>query len=272
MRRAILNIVCICICLFVFASYHQVKADLIVFPEDRFLNAHEDECTYEYRRYIANSINGYVYYYQNPESKIMIATAENGANDMIEYIYVDSNNESWGYTQSSSAVLEKGEKGAWVQLKDWYVKYDHTSFIFEFIDQIVQDDIEFDINEGKKKIYLWTYPESGESSGTIQPNTEYALSYPTTFDMYYEDSIGRKWIYIGYYMTQSGWICIDDSTNSNIKKNERIGVEPEVIYPSVSPTIRNQMEMGTTIIVVVTLVVVGGTAFVIERLYKKNRQ
>ena len=249
----------------------KVSADVIIEPNDNFYEKHREECEYVRRTYITNSKDGYVSLYTSPESKTVVSSVENGTPVFITFTYEDENAVTWGVVMDSTLFEGTRGKAAWMNLNDCYVKYDNTSFMEDHENELIHEEISFDFSDYKKNVILWTYPQSGEIRNEIDPTTAYAKDYTKTFDSYYEDDKGQKWIRINYFMKSDGWICVSDPTNTKIKELVQENKEPEIIYPSTNPEVRSQSHYEIIVAFVLTISLIVITAVVIHKVYRKEK-
>lgn len=259
-------------CIFVMTIWNsnKVSADVIVEPEDGFFQQHSGECEYSVREYIANGTKGYVNLYESPDSGVIITYLENEIRFWGTYTYEDSKGKVWIITEDNNLLGDTDYSSAWILLSDVVVQYDNIEFLKDHESELVQEAVSFDISSYKDTIYLWTYPLSGISDGTIDPTTEYAKNYNKDYDSYYQDEDGRKWIYIGYYMMAKGWICIDDPNNAEISDVDTSWKENTTWYSADTPKAGEQMNYEMYLIVGLVLIVVVGTALTIRHIYKKE--
>ena len=183
----------------------QVRADLILEPENQFYQTHSDQCEYVDRQYYT-------------QSKIDSWTAPNGRKSgsipgntrlQISHIYTDSQGIEWG-------VYLEDEK--WVLMADVYLVYDSRQFIDDHMEEIFSGEEET-LPAGEKAV-LWSYPCSGENQGILEPEEE------LTFSEFYKDRQERIWGNLGYYRgIRDRWICLSDPENEEIPMEE----EPPVI-------------------------------------------
>ena len=236
----IITTLCVCISILIGCGKTKVFADVIVEPQDNFYEEHREECEYISRTYIVNSKEGYVYLFVSPESKKVLGSIGNNTEVFIQFIYEGENEVTWGVVMDTSLFKESRAKTAWINLSDCYVKYDQISFLEDHEEELVQEEISFDFSNSSKEVILWTYPQSGEIAGRIDPTSEYAQSSERTYDNYYLDSNNEKWIQINYYMGQKGWVCVTDPTNEKIEEVVPNNKEPESLYPTLNEDVPEQ--------------------------------
>lgn len=247
-----------------------VFADVIVEPQDNFYEEHREECEYISRTYIVNSKEGYVYLFVSPESKKVLGSIENNTEVFIQFIYEGENEVTWGVVMDTSLFKESRAKTAWINLSDCYVKYDQISFLEDHEEELVQEEISFDFSNSSKEVILWTYPQSGEIAGRIDPTSEYAQSSERTYDNYYLDSNNEKWIQINYYMGQKGWVCVTDPSNEKIEEVTSENKEPESIHPTLNEDVPKQFQYEIIVAFILSISLVVITAVVIHKIYKKE--
>lgn len=249
----------------------KVMADVIATPNDDFYEEHYEECEHSVRTYIANSKKGYVDIYRNPESKKTITYLLNDTKVQTTFTYVNPNGITWGVVEDQSILGAFSEDAGWIRLDEFVVVYDHEEFLKEHQEEIVAQPVDWDLSTYQNDIYLWTYPNSGIQSGVIDPTTDYAANYSKTYDQYYEDEEDNRWVYIGYYMTMKGWICIDDPENDAISEVDTSWEEGVTLYPAAVPDPMNPYYREVAIVAVMVLAVVLLTVVMIRVLYRKGR-
>lgn len=248
-----------------------VIADLIATPNDDFYKEHYEDCKHSVRTYIANSKNGYAYIYRSPESEQTITYVLNGTKVQTTFTYIDSNEVTWAVVEDTSILGEFEKDAGWIRLDEFTVVYDHEEFLKDHQEEILAQPVDWDLSTYQNNIYLWTYPNSGIQSGVIDPTTEYAANYTKTYDQYYVDDAGNRWVYIGYYMIKKGWICIDDPENDAIADVDTSWEEDVTLRPAKAPDSWNSYEREIAIVAVMVIAVVLLTAILIRVLYKKER-
>ncbi len=171
-----------------------VFADVIFEPNDDFYTTHKEECEYVERYYIAGSANEYTKVYMSPENGKVVNEVPNG-----EEIYISWQWNDWLY-------CNKG----WVHSDDVSLKYDSISFLKDHETTDYKDE-----SYSVSSVQMYTYPNSGECYKMTEEKKYSTIG--DSFSKLYIDDAGLKWGYIGYYMQQSGWVCIDDPINTSLK-------------------------------------------------------
>ena len=180
-------------------------ADILWEPDNLFLKQHRGECPRMDRSYRALTE---VTVYESPEDNTVMWTIPEGEPWRVYYTYEDSNGNLWG-------CLEKWEFGetGWVPMAYMELVYDYISFAEEFGHEFVTLDKLGQLPEEFRDdvVMFWSYPgsETADEFDLGQWASEYFPEYETV----YEDALGRRWGYVGYYMgCRNFWICLDDPT------------------------------------------------------------
>lgn len=177
-------------------------ADVIWEPEDSFYERHREECTYQDgRTYIASGEGGSAPVYKAPD-KGEIRRIDNGNEEFCQWLYTDGNGAQW-------ALLNSGE--GWINLRDFKVKYDWVEFEREHKDEIKDETVELDANNGTgDAIIFYDYPGSERKDYDVSLSD---FGGEISVSKTYTDSEGRKWGFINYwYGYRNLWISLDDPT------------------------------------------------------------
>ncbi len=228
-----------------------VFADVIYEPpEDDFYWAHQDECVLNERVYIAASSGDAVNIYRSPQDGTVINTVLNG-----NEIYT-----TWRWND-------------WYQVFDGWVHSDDVSLIYDS-EQFIADKIETrDIHQytgdemSIPSAQLYTYPNSGDSKELVE-EADYGL-IGASFVHSYIDEEGREWGYITYYMSNSGWVCVDDATNTSLNSGA-VPIEQSVSQQRGSDAVPGQASAPILLIIASALVIVVVAVTLVLILKKKK--
>lgn len=180
-------------------------ADVIWIPDNLFLNQHMADCERSDRSYRAITE---VKVYQSPEDDKVLWTIPEGDAWGVYYTYEDAGGNLWGCVED----FETGEAG-WIALAYTELVYDYISFAEEFGHEFLAlDKVEQLPEEYRDDVVMfWSYPGS-EVAGEFDLG-QWAGDYYPEYDTVYEDALGHRWGYVGYYMGwRNFWICLDDPT------------------------------------------------------------
>lgn len=188
-----------------FLNGNLVKADVIWEPpKSEFMEEHRKECSYENREYITMGKNGHVSAYVDPLSDKEAVKISNNEHVRVMYRYTDSKKgKAWGMISEGLRYTSHNEV-LWVEMAELKLVYDHIEFCKDHKSELQPMDDRFDGKWEEVYCSLWTYPNSGISTGHICYQLGQGLEY------LYVDEYGRTWSYICYYRGQKGWICLDD--------------------------------------------------------------
>ena len=179
----------------------EVRADLILEPEDQFYQAHADQCEYVNRSYYTD---GSVDFWTAPNGRKK-GSFPADTRLQITHVYTDSQGAQWG-------VFLEQESG-WVLMADVYLDYDSRQFREDHEEEILPGEEQV-LAEGEKVVF-WSYPCSGENWGTEE------LQQELKFSEFYTDDQERLWGNVGYYMgSRDFWICLSEPGNQEIPMEE----------------------------------------------------
>lgn len=203
-------------------------ADVIWTPEDDFYTKHADECTDLNRSYYANSPEGHVGIYTEPDGN-WLADAQNGARLSVSFTY-DAFGTTWGLVEHDVGTDPKNylnyadgktSSTGWVDMEQLTLIYDTQSFTDEYGADFTAYDGKFDtlLSSDDQRVIVWTYPGSGEI------NTDFAALDPAyaekmEIDEQWTDAGGRVWGSVSYYMGARGWVCLSDPGNETLPVTE----------------------------------------------------
>ena len=199
---------------FVIGCAAMACADVIYTPMDDFFGTHHEECQYNDRYYITAGPNGTVTVYESPESDTVVLTLENGLDLYISWVYDDPEGIQWGCWEN----FETGDSG-WIPMEYLELIYDGQSFLEEYSDEIRYENGTLGEEYAGMTICFWEYPGS-----QVHYDTYFEDAYAPDYNAVYTDDAGRTWGMVGYYMSFSGWICLDDPT-----------ADYDTLFPEVEP-------------------------------------
>jgi hypothetical protein len=153
--------------------------------------------------------------YESPESDTVIVTLENGLKMYISWVYVDPDGIQWGFWED----YETGDAG-WIPMDYLELIYDGRSFVEEHGDEISYESGTLGEEYAGMTICFWEYPGS-----RVHYDTYFEEAYAPDYNAVYTDDAGRTWGMVGYYMSFSGWICLDDPT-----------ADYDTLFPEVEPS------------------------------------
>lgn len=202
MKRLIILVLAV---ILVLSMSTAVLADVLWIPDSPFLNQHMEDCQRSDRSYRALTE---VKVYQSPEDAKVLWTIPEGDAWGVYYTYEDGSGNLWGCVED----FETGEAG-WIPLAYTELVYDYISFAEEFghefltLDKLGQLPEEFQDDV----VMFWSYP--GSETADEFDLGQWADAYFPEYEAVYEDALGRRWGYVGYYMGyRHFWICLDDPT------------------------------------------------------------
>ena len=184
-----------------------VSADVIIEPSDSFYNSHSSEIeTNSGRNSRRFELAVETKVYSDPGGKA-VGKLSAGISPYISYYYTDKSGVKWGGYFDYSGDDEL----LWIPVDGLDYVYDNYSFEEEHKNQITDGRAdEYASYRTDKTIYLWAYPGSTESI-SMETHPDDFVTYVSKI---YTDTTGGKWGYIGYIWGESGWIYLDDPTDS----------------------------------------------------------
>ncbi len=184
-----------------------VSADVIVEPADSFYNSHSGEIeAINGRNARRFELAAETKVYNDPNGKA-VGKLSAGISPYISYYYTDKSGVKWGGYFDYSGDDEL----LWIPVDGLDYVYDNYSFEEEHKDEITDGGAdEYASYRTDKTIYLWAYPGSTESI-SMESHPDEFMTYVSKI---YTDKAGGKWGYIGYIWGESGWIYLDDPTDS----------------------------------------------------------
>lgn len=178
-------------------------ADVIVGPENSFLNAHEDQVVVLNRTFVASGEQGQASVMQEPGSSKEIAQLTNGDELLLNYscLYEGS---YWGYG---------AEHNGWVSIDELLVVYDYVSFLEEHKDEVYPFEGDLSKLASTDSVLAWPWP----GSETYFYALEDLDSNKLHISHGYRDSEEREWGFVSNYgQRYPFWVCLDDPTNRDI--------------------------------------------------------
>ena len=169
-------------------------ADVIWTPDDSFYDQHYEDCDYEGRRYYANGADGYVTVMESPEKRNVLDVLANGPVLYVSMTYDKGMSGKWGLVQyvlndegqpAEDYSWDEGATVGWIKMEELLSVYDGYSFAEEHRAEIQETD------EGAAPkvvmpdtgtIYLWEYPGSEISYGTLE-----SMESEISIDQTYQD-------------------------------------------------------------------------------------
>ncbi len=242
-------------------------ADVIWEPNDDFYQSNSEQCKYVNRDFFANGKSGYLEVFKKPDGE-NVGFADNSKLLHVQFSY-EKSGEVWGvieYSKENDKIIPADYSldtfSGWVKMSELIVKYDYLAFENDYGSSFVPYDGDYSTLKGAEKVVMWTYPGSGEISGTLDD-----ISDDFAVGSAYTDESGTKWGYVGYYYGMKNfWICMDDPANENL---------PAVIKQEIgfnTPTVDSVPEKNndlTTIVIICVAAVVLISALLIFVMRKK---
>lgn len=245
-----------------------VLADVIAEPirKDSFYEEHSSQCQVAYKFCTTDGKKGYTTVFVNPENKVEVKRIENGTIIEVNYTYQDKDNKLWG------CVLN--ERG-WVLMSEVLDEYDQKDFYLEHKKEFRKYKGEFDQNEVKTPIIVWSYPGSDliiETDVYVNP-TQYTIVST------YLDSNNRLWGCVKSIYEVKGsekwsryWICLTDPTSKVLPK---INYLPTIIPESsgaVSDSVFGENKAILLTMAISLVILVGITAVLVQIFWKKENK
>lgn len=245
-------------------------ADVIWEPNDDFFRAHFNECAYVNRQYYSNGETGYMELFSEPGGK-SLGFADNSELFNVQFSY-KLGNETWGvacYSEGGEKLVpisDGDEKSGWFKLSDATLKYDYKSF-----DEAHSADYKLykgNYSELKdvQNIVAWTFPNSGETNGTLDKIDE-----NFTVQTVYTDLDNTQWGFVSYYYgMKSFWVCLTNLTDATLAAKDVPVPEFYTASPDSKP-VQTGDDM-TTVIVICVAAAILCTAVTFALLNKKKRE
>ena len=204
MKKVLIAAAALIICTAMSAA---VSADVIIEPSDSFYNSHSGEIeTNSGRNSRRFELAAETKVYSDPGGKA-VGKLSTGISPYIAYYYTDKSGVKWGGYFDYSGDDEL----LWIPVDGLDYVYDNYSFEEEHKDEITDGGAdEYASYRTDNTIYLWAYPGSTESI----PMETHPDEFMTYVSKIYTDTTGGKWGYISYIWGESGWIYLDDPTDS----------------------------------------------------------
>ena len=243
-------------------------ADVIFEPDDDFYSSHSSECEYVNRDYYANGVSGFTELFSKPNGN-SLGFADNGELFHIQFSY-KLGDELWGlaeYSESGNKLIARNGdayKTGWIKLGDMSLEYDYISFDETHSSEYKNYEGDYSELAGVTNIVIWTFPNSGESSGTIEQADE-----NLTLSNVYTDIDGAQWGFVSYYYGMKNfWICLSDSSGTE-KPAKDI---PAVVLNSPEPNAQPESTANgfSTVIIICVAAAMLCTATALALLKKKK--
>lgn len=245
----IIGIIFVCV-MFVSLLGGFATADVIWEPNDDFYRAHMEDCTYVNRDYYANGENGYMELFTQPGGK-SLGFSENAELFHVQFSYA-LGDEIWGvveYGAEGDRLVPRSDgdyESAWINLKNTLLKYDAVSFDEAHATEYSAYTGDYSELKDLQNIVIWTFPNSGETGGTIDQIDENFV-----VDTVYKDIDGTQWGHVSYYYAvKNFWICLTKPTDTDVPVKDL----PVLVFNSPSPDTDPQPtenDMTTVLIVCV---------------------
>ena len=243
-------------------------ADVIVEPQNDFFFAHRNDCVYVGRSFYVNSESGSVSLKKEPGSNYEVSVCENSEVLYISHTY-DYNGEIWGaaeiYDEKSRWVY------GWVQMNQLTPVYDYISFAEDHQNEFSPYTGNYEELSTAEQIVAWTYPCSGNISGTFTHNiNDYIkdLKDSVFTPQVYKDEQGREWVYV----FNSYWICLSEPGNENIpaaiSSDQTNNWQTDY---TAAPQPEDKEFSMILLIIILIFVLITGTAVLIRIFWKPNR-
>ena len=244
-------------------------ADEVPEPNDEFFAAHSNECAYYNRDLYANGESGYLELFDKPGGKTL-GFADNGGLFRVLFSY-KLGGESWGlveYSRSGEKLVPRVNEEyvtGWIKMADTVLKYDYQSF-----DEMHGFDYKpytgnYSELKNVQNIVIWTFPNSGESSGTIEK-----IDQNFCMKSIYTEPNGTRWGYIGYYYGMKNfWVCISKPTDPSLPAKD-IPV-PDLHMPQPGSSPESAGGESTTVIILCAAAAILCVSLVSASRSKKKR-
>jgi len=188
-------------------------ADVIWEPNNKFYEAHRDQCEHQERSYYANGPDGFVTLWDAPNGSTAAAQYENGTALRVYWTYRD-----WGCV---SVWRDGAEVSGWTPMKHLYLIYDYLSFQEEYGESFQPYDGQFADYDGPVEgIELYEYPGYGwpklcltDSQQDFLDAMRGTADTRSCFTQTYQDPNGDLWGFAGYlYGERNFWVCLNNPT------------------------------------------------------------
>ncbi len=243
-------------------------ADAIFAPDDDFYNSHSGDCEYVNRDYYANGESGFTELFSKPNGT-SLGFADNGELFHIQFSY-KLGDELWGlaeYSESGSKLIARSGdvyKTSWMKLSDLSPKYDYISFDEAHSSEYKAYEGDYTEFSGVTNIVMWTFPNSGESNGTVdQADENFAV------ESVYTDIDGVQWGFVSYfYGMKNFWICLSDPTGTDKPAKDVPAVTINSPDPGAKP--ESTAKDMTTLIIICVAAAMLCTALVFALIKRKK--
>lgn len=244
-------------------------ADVIWEPNDDFYRAHMEDCSYVNRDYYANGESGYLELFTQPGGK-SLGFSDNGVLFHVQFSYA-LGDETWGVVECGTEgdrLVPRSDgdyESAWINLKDMLLKYDAVSFDEEHSTEYTAYAGDYSALKDLKDLVIWTFPNSGETGGTIDQIDENFV-----VDSVYKDIDGTEWGHVNYYYAvKNFWVCLTKPTDTGIPAKDL----PVPVFNSPSPDADFQptgSDLTTVLIICVAAAILISAVLIYLMNKKKN--
>lgn len=247
MKKTLKTVAAFVFCVIISCVFASVSfADVIFEPMDDFYEAHRDECNVISANYIVLEDTSA---YKSPSNHKETEKFAQGDAVLIDALYTDSSNVTWGYAEKYDS------EGRWIPMGTLGRVYNASDFVKEYGSAITQNSEKIEL-PASETVRMWNFPGDFDTGWDV-----YVME-----DEPIEDSIielftapnGEIWGHVSYYYANRGWICISDpqKTQAAWTLNKELYREypDSLIENSTAPTQQN--------ILLIALVLVGAVAAV----------
>lgn len=243
-------------------------ADVIWTPDDDFYMAHSNECEYVNRDYYANGASGYTEVFSKPGGT-SLGFADNGELFHVQFSYKQGD-ETWlvvEYSKDGDKLIPRldGEfESGWIKYSETQLKFDTVSF--DGVHSTEYKPYEGDYSELKDthNIVAWTFPNSGETCGTID-----SIDENFKINSVYTDIDGVQWGLVTYYYAiKDFWVCISSPADASLAAKDV--PTPEFYTPEPGSEPQSSANDMTTVIIICVAAALLCTAVVFAAVRKKK--
>ncbi len=245
-------------------------ADVIWEPNDDFYSAHSNDCEYVNRDYYSNGETGYIELFSEPGGT-SLGFADNGQVFHVQFSY-KLGDETWGvieYSEGEGKLLPRGDgesETGWIKLSDAALKFDYQSFDEAHSTEYTTYDGDYLEIKDITNIVIWTFPNSGESSSTLDKIDE-----NFSVKSVYTDLDSLQWGYVSYYYGMKNfWVCLSKPTDTTLSAKD-VPV-PEFHIPSPDSEPEQTGNDMTSVIIICVAAAILCTAVLFASLNKKKRE
>jgi len=166
--------------------------------DDSFYTDHSEQCQYVNRVY---TVNEPVPLYQNPESQLLIGTAQTGEEIVVTYIYTDPQGKQWGICGQYDYPY------GWFCMDGLTPIFDSEAFRQANSSKIIPEEGTLDPSYTGQTVIFREYP----GSERVRGSSTVFEGNPPGYTEVYTDAEGRRWGYVtNYFGHKNCWICLDE--------------------------------------------------------------